>query len=101
VTRADPEFSEDLELEAASEAGESPVVLMHDSPLETEQWKSRRNDDETVDLLRMLIAEDRWTFGPTTRPSKTCSLSSSELDVDGQDGDRADRPVHTGWSASL
>lgn len=101
MTRADPEFSEDLELEAASEAGESPVVLMHDSPLETEQWKSRRNDDETVDLLRMLIAEDRWTFGPTTRPSKTCSLSSSELDVDGQDGDRADRPVHTGWSASL
>ena len=56
MTRADPEFSEDLELEAASEAGESPVVLMHDSPLETEQWKSRRNDDETVDLLRMLIA---------------------------------------------
>jgi hypothetical protein len=101
VTRADPEFSEDLELEAASEAGESPVVLMHDSPLETEQWKGRRNDDETVDLLRMLIAEDRWTFGPPTRPSKTCSLSSSELDVDGQDGDRADRPVHTGWSASL
>jgi len=101
VTRADPEFSEDLELEAASEAGESPVVLMHDSPLETEQWKSRRNDDETVDLLRMLIAEDRWTFGPPTRPSKTCSLRSSELDVDGQDGDRADRPVHTGWSASL
>jgi len=55
------------QLEAASEAGESPVLLMHDCPLETEQWNNRQNVNETVELLRMLIAEDRWSFGPLAR----------------------------------
>jgi hypothetical protein len=34
------------QLEAASLAGESPVLLLHDCPLETEQWKSRQNVNE-------------------------------------------------------
>ena len=40
---------------------------MHDCPLETEQWNNRQNVNETVELLSMLIAEDRWSFGPLAR----------------------------------
>ena len=52
------------QLETSSGTQQSPVVLMHDCPLEPGQWNNRQNVNETVELLRMLIADDRWAFGP-------------------------------------
>ena len=54
-------------LDVADDAS-APVVLMHDCPLEPGQRKMREHVDETVDLVRRLLVEARWSFGPQADP---------------------------------
>jgi peptidoglycan/xylan/chitin deacetylase (PgdA/CDA1 family) len=55
------------ELDEADRSGSDTVVLMHDSPLEPGQWKRRRDVDETVELVRRLIADESRRFVPLSQ----------------------------------
>lgn len=52
------------ELDQADRSGSNAVVLMHDSPLEPRQWERRRDINETVELVRRLVADESRRFGP-------------------------------------
>jgi len=47
-------------------SSETPVLLLHDCPLERGQWRRRQHVDETIELVRMLLADRDLVLGPQT-----------------------------------
>jgi len=49
-------------LDEAARDSSDAVVLMHDSPLEPGQWEKRQNINDTVELVRRLVADESRRF---------------------------------------